>query len=99
MVVYEITAVVEKAVAADYERYLTKQHISDLMATGCFVSAMLSRTDNTFQIRYTAPDQKDLDRYLSEHAGKLRADALEHFPDGVQLTRQVWDVVAEFAAQ
>ena len=96
MIVYEIVAIVEASLAAEYERYLAEQHIPDLMATGCFVSTQLSRTDDTFQIRYAAADRESLERYFNQHAERLRADALKRFPDGVQLSRRMWYVIAEF---
>ena len=96
MVIYEIIAAVEASLATEYERYLAEQHIPDLMATGCFVSTQLSRTDDTFQIMYAAADRQALERYFNQYAERLRADALERFPNGVQLSRRMWYVIAEF---
>jgi len=40
--------------------------------------------------------QEDLDRYIAEHAPRLRADFHEHFPAGVRLSRAVWSEQAAF---
>jgi uncharacterized protein DUF4286 len=96
MVVYEITAAVEEQFISAYETYLAERHVPDLMATRCFLSGLLSRTTDVFQIRYTAANCEALDAYIEQHADRLRQDALEHFPTGVQLSRQIWEVIAEF---
>jgi hypothetical protein len=78
---------------------MRSEHIPDLMATGCFVSAMFSRSGDTFQIRYTAADRAMLDRYLAEHAERLRADVVKHFPSGIRFSREIWDVIAKFPSE
>ena len=94
MVTYEITAVVDEHRVNAYEEYMRSRHIPDLMATGCFVSASLSQSAPTrFRIRYEAPDRATLDRYLAEHAPRLRDHFAGTFPDGVEVTREEWDVV------
>ena len=96
MIVYEVTAVVEADIAEGFRSFMASQHISDLMATGCFESATLARSDNTFQMRYTAADRQTLDRYFAEHAERLRGDIAERFPTGTQFSRQIWEMIAEF---
>ena len=89
-VVYEITAVAHESVAADYEQYMIGRHIPDLLATGCFVSADISRIDNRFRIRYVALSQGVLDKYLGDQAADLRADFEARFPSGVEVSRKIW---------
>jgi hypothetical protein len=91
MIVYEVTAIVGEDIADEFRSFMQSQHISDLMATGCFESASLARSDNTFQMRYTAADRPSLDRYFAEHAERLRSDIAERFPTGTQFSRQIWE--------
>jgi predicted enzyme related to lactoylglutathione lyase len=79
-----------------FEDYMAERHLPDMMATGCFLSATLSRSGDRFQMMYTAADRAAIDRYLAEHGELLRADNLMRFPVGVEITRQLWDVMAEF---
>jgi len=96
-VTYEITATVDEELAKDYARYMVEEHIPDLLATDCFASASISEsTTGRFRIRYEASDQESLDRYLSDHADRLRAAAVEHFPEGVTLEREIWRVLKVF---
>jgi hypothetical protein len=99
MITYEITATVRDDLREAYERYLRDRHIPDLLATGCFSAASLSRSaPGRFRIRYEAHDRASLDRYLAEYAPRLRTDALAHFAEGVELSREEWDVVARWPA-
>jgi hypothetical protein len=93
-IIYEITAVVRADLVKKYEEYMRGRHIPDLLETGYFHAASLSRSDeNRYRIRYEAPDQNALDRYLKSDAARLRADFLEHFPEGVEVSREVWEVL------
>ena len=99
MVTYEVTATVRPDLVAAYERYMREAHIPDLLATGAFVAASLSRAGpGRFRIRYEAADREALDEYLATHAGRLRADFLRHFPEGVELTREEWAVLQQWTA-
>lgn len=99
MVTYEITAKVDNELSAAFERYMIERHIPDLMATGEFVSANLGRsTDGRFRIRYEARDRAALDRYFKQNAPRLRAEVVDKFPTGVELSREEWDIISTFAA-
>lgn len=91
MVTYEVTTVVESHLVEAYERYMREVHVPDLLATGCFQGAALTRsTSGRYRVRYEAPSQADLDRYLATHAARLREDFASHFPEGVTVSREVW---------
>lgn len=91
MVTYEVTTTVDSRLVEDYERYMREVHIPDLMATGCFHGAALTRAaEGRYRVRYEAPSEADLDRYLAIHAARLREDFAAHFPEGVSATREVW---------
>ena len=98
MVIYEVTASVEDEVCVEYERFMRKTHIPDLLRTGLFESAVIERSSaGTYPVRYAAETPEALDRYLKEHAARLRADFVDHFPSGVELSREEWDVLETFA--
>jgi hypothetical protein len=94
MITYEVTASVDAALAVAYEKYMQGQHIPEVFATGCFAAASFSRAEgNRYRIRYEAPDQASLERYYSEHADRLRGDFQEHFPRGIEVSRETWSVL------
>ena len=99
MITYEITAVVRADLVDEYERYMRETHIPDLMRTGSFVGATLSRSaPGRYRIRYEAESRAYLDAYLAEHAPGLRSHFTAAFPSGVELSREEWDIVEAWDA-
>jgi hypothetical protein len=99
MVTYEITAEVALEITDRYERYMREHHIQDLLRTGCFRSASFSRSGGSgrYRVRYEAASEEALERYLTEHAERLRADFAEHLPSGVRVDREVWNVLERWS--
>lgn len=94
MIIYEITATVRADLIEQYEKYMRETHIPDLLATGFFSGARIMRSgENRYRIGYEAPDQKALDAYLDAEAARLRADFLAHFGEGVEVSRENWEVL------
>ncbi|MFL5518520.1 MAG: DUF4286 family protein [Gemmatimonadales bacterium] len=99
MVTYEITALVFPHLVQAYERYMRERHIPEILGTGCFQGAMLTRAaPGRYRVRYEAQSEADLERYLAEHAPRLRTDFGSHFPDGVTVSREVWVTVQAWDA-
>jgi hypothetical protein len=46
-----------------------------------------------FRTRYFALDRAALERYLAEHASRLRNDFQRHFGEGSTVRREVWEVL------
>ena len=94
MIIYEVTAIVEARLAETWERYMRQQHIPDILASGCFQSADLTRaTPGRYRIRYEASTDEDLERHPATHAARLREDFASRFPEGVVLSREEWTAV------
>jgi hypothetical protein len=99
MVIYEVTALVELERAAEYEQYI-RRHIPELIATGCFAGASFDQSaPGHYRVRYRSKTREDLDRYLRDHAPRLRADFSKHFPSGVNISREVWETLQVWPAQ
>jgi hypothetical protein len=80
MLSYEITALVATELIENYEKYMAEKHIPDLLSTGFFCGAIFSRsTVGCYRIQYQAP--------------RLRADFNAHFPTGVEVLRENWEVL------
>lgn len=91
MISYEVTLQVRPDLSASVEQFMTESHIPDIFDTGCFREIRFSRASaGRFRTAYEAGTQADLDRYLQEHAPRFRAEFLERFPDGVNITRETW---------
>ena len=94
MLHYEVTATPAAELRGAYERYMRERHIADVLATGCFGSAHFAKlSDGRYRATYVAAEQADLDRYVELHAARLRGDFAEHFPSGIAIGREVWEVL------
>jgi hypothetical protein len=96
-IIYEITATVDAPFREKFETYMRETHIPDLLKTGAFLGASISKAEpGIFRMSYEARSRNELDRYLKEHAPALRKDAEEHFPEGVELSRAEWTVLEKW---
>lgn len=97
MIIYEITAIVSKDLIEEYEKYMRERHIPDLIETGFFARAFFTRSENhRYRIQYHAHDEKSLDEYLKTKAEFLRTHFLETFPEGIELSRENWEILQEW---
>lgn len=96
MLIYEITATVDESLIEGYENYMTERHIPDLLATGHFSAAFFAKNGNVYRIGYHAESTEHYDAYIENDAERLRADFLEHFPAGVKVSRDVFEIVKLF---
>jgi hypothetical protein len=91
MILYEVTLQAEPALATAVEDYMRRRHIPAILATACFRRIRFDRAPPArFRTSYQADSQADLDRYLRDHAPRLRADFHAEFPTGVTLARETW---------
>lgn len=100
MLLYEVSVTPEPHLRPSFERYMRGTHIAAVLATGCFVRAHFAVMTEGWKYRttYVAAAREDLDRYLARHAQRLRDDFGAHFPAGVAVSREVWEVVEEWSA-
>lgn len=97
-VTYEVTATVREELRDGYIAFMRGQHIPDLLATGAFAAASIAESaPGRFRMRYEANSRASLERYLREHAPRLRADFLGRFPDGVEVAREEWTVLERWS--
>lgn len=96
MLIYEITATVDDKLVTDYEKYMTERHIPDLLATGHFAAAFFAKSGNVYRIGYHADSREQFDTYIADHADRLRADFADHFPTGVEVSREIFEIVGAF---
>ena len=91
MLHYEVTLQVDPSLAPAVERYMRGRHIPAIKATGCFRQIRFFQASAArFRTSYEAATEADLDRYLAEHAPRMRAEFQAEFPRGVTVTRETW---------
>ena len=81
----------------EFERFMTERHIPDLIATGCFREAHFERSaPGRYRTRYEAHDRAALERYMEDHAARLRDDVARIFPEGLSFEREEWETLSSF---
>lgn len=82
MLIYNVTVTLDTDVADEWVKWMTETHISDVMASGMFLSYRFNRLLNhehgdaeIFTVQYLTADMDHLQRYLEEFAP---ARQLEH---------------------
>lgn len=94
MVIYEITATVEDELVERFENYMRARHVPEIVATGCFERAEMSRNDDgAYRVRYYSKNREMLENYFSKYADELRRDFIENFPNGVEVERGIWNLL------
>ena len=93
-VIYEVNVSVDATIIDAYQAWL-KTHIAEILALPGFTGAMLYRVDTTdvarveLCVHYQLLSEAHLQRYLEEHAPRLRADGIARFGAHFQATRRI----------
>lgn len=102
MYIYNVTINIEDSVHEEWLSWI-EEHIHDVLATGRFSSAKLTRVlvdeemgGTTYSVQYTAKTREDLDDYYKFDAQNLRSDGLKKFADKMVAFRTELKVVNEF---
>ncbi len=104
MIIYNVTSIIDKNIHDPWLIWI-KQHIPDVLATGCFIEAKLTKVlvdddqDATYSIQYRAKSRENLERYYSEFADALREDAVKRFGDKVLAFRTELEVIDEYSVK
>ena len=102
MIIYNVTVNVDKSITEEWLTWI-KEHIPQVLATGKFKEAKLSKVlvdddeADTFSIQYRAHSREALDAYYTEDAERLRSDGLKRFADKSLAFRTELEVIDEYA--
>lgn len=103
--VYEVTLDVGADAAADFDAWLAS-HVQAMLALPGFQDARILSPEaadaapGTVRrvVQYTLAGRAELDRYLTEHAPRMRAEGTRRFGDRLKSSRRVLDVAGSAAA-
>jgi hypothetical protein len=88
---YEVILECSESSAPALEQWMRNTHIPQMLETGCFAAIHFDRSDGRFRTVYQAASRQQLDRYLTEHAGRMREHFRHRFPNGVAVSRETWE--------
>ncbi len=103
---YIVHVLVDHDVLDKWTRYMREQHIDDVLDTGCFQAAWMTRNEErddehgvAFTMCYESPNAQTFEHYQSEHAPALKQDHADRFAGKVRATRELLPVIKRFARQ
>lgn len=90
MVLYEVSVQIRADLSAAFEEYMRIKHIPEIWATKCFQQIHFDKAEaSQYRTSYQATDLTDYQRYIDQYAAAMRADFMQHFPEGCTVTRQL----------
>ena len=100
MLIYNITIKVSNSIAGEWLKWQREEHIPEIMCTGLFDQykffRLLEQDDTegpTFVFQFHTSDRKNYDRYIHEHADRLREKALKKWGDRFIAFRSLLEAV------
>lgn len=102
MIKYNVTIGVDEDITTAWLDWMKKEHIPDVMDTGIFLKAQISRiinssdSNNTFAITYTCDSMKDLHYYQVNYATELQQKHIDRYGDKAVPFRTIMEVIQEF---
>jgi|SRR5690606_39889628 len=102
MIIYNVTVKVDAGIAESWLQWLLREHIPDVMGTGCFNSYRVVRlleVDDaegpTYAIQYEAALRSDYNRYIELYAQEMRKRSYDKWGDAFIAFRSVMEVVQD----
>ena len=102
MVLYNVTMSLDPAIENDWISWMREKHIPDVLDTGFFMEARLSRVHGeeeggvTYAISYVAYSSEHLDTYRNEHSPALQEEHNSRFGGKFAAFRTTLSIIEEF---
>ena len=103
MIIYNVTSNIEDSAHDEWLLWI-KEHIPQVLATGKFTEAKLTKVlteadieGQTYSVQYRAHSREALDAYYKDDAERLRNDGLQRFADKVLSFRTELEIIDEYS--
>jgi hypothetical protein len=102
MIIYNVTVSIDSSIVEEWLHWMKTQHIPDILATGCFLEARLSKIHGeedgglSFSVMYLCAEQAKLDDYQLRFAPKLQAEHQQRYEGRFAAFRTYLTVIEEF---
>lgn len=99
MIIYNVTVNIDIAVAEEWKQWMNEKHIPDVLNTGCFTEARMTKVigeeegGKTYSIQYTCPSQEVLEKYQREFAPALQQEHTDKYSGKFGAFRTLLEVV------
>lgn len=105
MIIYNVTISIDQVVEIQWLDWMKNKHVQEVLDTGCFVSARLSRltshaqpNSTSYAIQYLCESEELLKEYYKKYAPKLREEGIQKFGNKMQGFRTELEVIDDFYA-
>lgn len=101
MYIYNVTINIDADIHESWVKWMREVHIPEMLATGKFYKALMTRvmttedTGITYSVQYTTQTKAELQKYYDEDAERLRSKSL-HFAGKFIAFRTELQVIDEF---
>ena len=102
MILYNVTVSIDPTIHEEWLEWMKVKHIPDVMSTGCFIEARISRVHGeeenglTFAMSYVAPSQAHIDQYQKLHAPELQQEHSAKYEGRFAAFRTMLTILEEF---
>lgn len=102
MILYNVTVSIDPEIHEEWLNWMKEKHVPDVMNTGCFTEARISRVHGeeeggmTYAISYVAPSQAHIDQYQRVHAPALQQEHSERYDGKFAAFRTMLTILEEF---
>jgi hypothetical protein len=103
MIVYNVTINIEDEIEQEWLNWMRLTHIPELINTGCFVSARMTKVlveeqmgGKTYSIQYSCNTRADLDKYIDNYAPQLQSNFNKRYKDKFVAFRTIMQVIEDF---
>jgi len=103
MIIYNVTVNIEESIQQEWLAWMKKTHIPEVMNTGMFVSAKMSRVlveeqmgGITYSIQYSCESKAKLDEYQVKFAPQLQREYAKKYQGKFVAFRTLLEVISEF---
>jgi len=100
MYLYNVTIKVENSIADEWLEWLRKEHVPEVLATGCFSQAkivrLLEQDDSegpTYAVQYSAESKAMYNRYMEKYATALRQKSYDKWGNAFLAFRSLMQVI------
>ena len=99
MFIYNVTLNVDESIHNEWVRWMSSEHIPEVMLTGCFASSEMMKVleveddGHTYCIQYRFREMKDMARYRQQFGPGLQQKTKDRFGDKVHAFRTLLEVL------
>jgi hypothetical protein len=100
MIIYNVTIKIIPVLADEWVQWMKKEHIPDMMATGCFTGCTFTRLleideteGTTYCCQYFAETMDAYRKYMDQYSPELRKKGIGKWGDGAIAFRTLMEIV------